>query len=181
MTAATATPDVVQDNFFIQPETEQYTERLQHLPHAAIAPAPEQPRKHPDTDLRDSIRLNGLQQPLAVRPARLPGAVTCLIVNGERGWRAAEGVLERVPCIIREDLDERGRRLQPQVVANTGTALAPIEEARAYAALLSEHESVHTLGPHDGPVRSARGDGVGRGRPESCGRSSAWRRRAKPS
>jgi ParB family chromosome partitioning protein len=66
---------------------------VQTLPLDAIEPNPDQPRKrfNPDAlqELADSIAVNGLLEPIIVRPdwqAALP--LHYIIVAGERRWRA---------------------------------------------------------------------------------------------
>lgn len=115
-----------------------------YLPHDRIAPDPEQPRQDPDDELRDSIKANGLLQPITVRPAPKQRG-HYLIVDGERRWRGAEGVLDRLPCLIRDDLEAPTVRLRTQVVANVGKPLVPVEEARAYQTLLADHDSIAAL------------------------------------
>jgi len=111
--------------------------QIQYIPRKFIHPDREQPRQDADAELRASIALNGLLQPVTVRPH--PERIAeFMIVDGERRWRGSEGVLEQLPCIVREDQDNDVRRLVTQVVANRGKELAPIEEARAYRAYI-EH------------------------------------------
>lgn len=127
----------------IPPATLGYT--VQYIDHASIFPDPTQPRKEPDPELRDSIRAQGILQPITVRPNpdRLDG--TFMIIYGERRWRGAEGILPQVPVIIREDLDARPERLTAQLVENVSKPLSPLEEARAYAELVPLHGSVAAL------------------------------------
>ncbi|GGR02697.1 putative chromosome 1-partitioning protein ParB [Deinococcus ruber] len=85
-------------------------------------------------ELAQSIRDKGILQPLLVRP-RGEGFE---IVAGERRWRAAglAGLLE-VPVIIR-DLSDR-EALEIAIVENLQREdLGPLEEARAFQALLDQ-------------------------------------------
>lgn len=71
-----------------------------------LAPDPNQVRKHFDEEslksLSDSIKANGLVQPIVTRP-KADGGLE--IVAGERRWRAATMAgIEKVPTIVREDL-----------------------------------------------------------------------------
>ena len=73
-----------------------------------IDPSPAQPRTHFDEsrleELAQSIRSNGIVQPLLVR---LRGARYQLIA-GERRWRAAQRAgLARVPCVVRGIPDDK--------------------------------------------------------------------------
>jgi ParB/RepB/Spo0J family partition protein len=109
-----------------------------------VYPDPAQPRKEPDAELLESIRANGILQPITVRPHpdRLEG---WMIIDGERRWRGADGILTEIPVIIREDLDDRAQRLQTQLVSNVGKPLTPVEEARAFAELMPVHGTIAGL------------------------------------
>lgn len=80
--------------------------RLEQIQLDLIAPDPDQVRKHFDAEalnsLSDSLRQNGLIQPIVVRPAE---GGKLQIVAGERRFRAAGMAgLAKVPVIVREDL-----------------------------------------------------------------------------
>ena len=80
------------------------------LPLSEIEPDPDQPRKHFDvealTALSNSIRENGLLQPIAVRPKK--AGTGYVIIAGERRWRAAhEAGLDEVPVIVKDVTDEQ--------------------------------------------------------------------------
>jgi ParB family chromosome partitioning protein len=112
---------------------------LAHLPVDQIHPNPKQPRKRFDgeavTGLADSIRAQGLVQPVVVRP-RLEGGYE--LIAGERRWRAArEAQLATVPAVVR-DADDRDTLLLALVENVARENLSPIEEARAYAVLIDE-------------------------------------------
>ncbi len=114
------------------------------LPVASIEPNPNQPRKHFDEDelrsLADSIRQNGLLQPIVVRTQ----PTGYQIVAGERRWQAARLIgLERVPVIIREVSDDE--ILQLALIENLQREdLSPLEEAAGYAALINQHGITQT-------------------------------------
>ncbi len=77
------------------------------IPIKQIAPNPEQPRVEIGdlTELSNSIKQNGVLEPLLVKPVRETG--TWMIIAGERRWRAANlAGLTEVPC-IELDLDEK--------------------------------------------------------------------------
>ena len=81
------------------------------LPVADLRPAAFQPRRHFDAqalaDLADSIRKQGVLQPLLVRPA--PDGHE--IIAGERRWRAAQQAgLTEVPVYVRDLTDEQATR-----------------------------------------------------------------------
>ena len=108
------------------------------VPIAKLIPNPLQPRRHfGDEALRDltnSIREQGILQPLIVRPTRSePGNFE--IVAGERRWRAAQRAQEHeAPVIIRDFNDAEA--LAVALIENIQRdELSPLEEAEAYARL----------------------------------------------
>ena len=112
---------------------------LANLPIESIHPNPRQPRKRFDseavTGLSESIRSQGLIQPVLVRP-RLAGGYE--LIAGERRWRAArEAGIPTVPAVIRE-ADDRDTLLLGLVENVAREQLSPVEEARAYAVLVDE-------------------------------------------
>jgi ParB family transcriptional regulator, chromosome partitioning protein len=112
---------------------------LAQLPVETIHPNRRQPRRRFDSDatsgLAESIKSEGLVQPLVVRP-RAEGGYE--LIAGERRWRAArEAGVESVPAVIRE-ADDRDALLLALVENVAREQLSPTEEARAYAVLLDE-------------------------------------------
>ena len=115
-------------------------ERVQRVPFERIHPCPFQPRKDfaPESlrELADSIREQGIVQPLIVRER---GGHLELIA-GERRWRAAQIVgLKEVPVILRE-ADDRAV-LELALIENLQREnLNPIEEAQGYAQLIEQFQ-----------------------------------------
>jgi len=108
------------------------------LPIAALMTGPFQPRGEIAEDelasLADSIRVQGVLQPILVRP--VPGAAGQFqIIAGERRWRAAQlAGLETVPVHIRKLSDEQAAAAA--LVENLQRQdLNPIEEAQGYQQL----------------------------------------------
>jgi ParB family chromosome partitioning protein len=106
-----------------------------------LVPGRFQPRTHVDharlTELAESIKTNGLIQPIIVRR----DGADFQIIAGERRWRAAQlAGLQRVPIVVREVPDEdEGRLLQLALIENIQREdLNPIEEAGAYRRLADE-------------------------------------------
>jgi ParB family transcriptional regulator, chromosome partitioning protein len=102
-----------------------------------------QPRSHFNeaalTELSESIRKNGIMQPIIVRASsKIEGRYE--IVAGERRWRAAQlAQINEVPVIIREIGDKQA--LELAIVENIQRQdLSPIEEANGYQRLLEEFE-----------------------------------------
>ncbi len=104
-----------------------------------IAPNARQPRRRFEPEatagLAESIRRQGLLQPVIVRPRAAGGYE---LIAGERRWRAAkEAGIESVPALIRE-ADDRDSLLLALVENVAREQLSAVEEARAYAALVDE-------------------------------------------
>src|SRR6187455_2890229 len=105
-----------------------------------IRPNPYQPRTEFDTkdieSLAESLKKDGLLQPVVVRPA---GAGFYQLVAGERRWRAAKlAGLARVPVVIRSVDDKK--MLELALVENIQRRdLNPMEKARAFRQLMTLH------------------------------------------
>jgi ParB family chromosome partitioning protein len=114
---------------------------LAELPVDAIHPNPRQPRRRFDHEatsgLAESIRSQGVVQPVLVRP-RAEGGWE--LIAGERRWRAArEAGVGTVPAVVRQ-ADDRESLVLALVENVAREQLSPVEEARAYAALVDEFE-----------------------------------------
>jgi ParB family chromosome partitioning protein len=103
---------------------------------------------HTDTlqELADSIRSQGLIQPILVRPLgdATPGQPRRYeIIAGERRWRAAQlAGLHEIPSIVRRVADEAA--VVMALIENIQREdLNPLEEARALERLISEFEMTH--------------------------------------
>ena len=85
--------------------------------------------------LAESIRAQGLLQPVVVRP-RAEGGYE--LIAGERRWRAAkEAGLPTVPAVVRRPTTAT-RCCSPSSRTSRASSCPPVEEARAYAVLLDE-------------------------------------------
>ena len=105
---------------------------------ARIEPDRRQPRKNFDKDklveLADSIRENGLIEPLTVQD----DGTHYTLINGERRWRAAKlAGLKEIPCIIK-NYDETQKVIISLIDNVQREDLNPIEEAEAYQRLIEE-------------------------------------------
>jgi ParB family chromosome partitioning protein len=112
---------------------------LVHLAVGAIRPNARQPRRRVDAEgvggLADSVRAQGVIQPIVVRP---DGDGGYELIAGERRWRAAKAAgLATVPALVRET-DDRDSLLLALVENVAREDLSPVEEARAYAVLQDE-------------------------------------------
>jgi ParB family chromosome partitioning protein len=114
------------------PPDEELRNSLQEIDIDAISPNPYQPRTVWDqqelADLAESIKANGVVQPIIVRPT---GAGFELIA-GERRLRATQlASLTTIPALVREASDEQ--MLELSLIENIHRAnLNPIERAKAY-------------------------------------------------
>ena len=110
-------------------------ETMSRIPLHLIAPDPKQDRKHFDEEemanLADSIREQGVIQPILVRPSS-PGRFE--IIAGERRWRASQlAEQSTIPAVVRHDVDD-DKAHTLQLTENIQKAsLRPIELAQGLA------------------------------------------------
>ena len=129
---------------------------LQPLATDALRPGRYQPRTRMDPgsleELAASIRVQGVMQPILVRPL---GGAAYEIIAGERRWRAAQiAGLAEVPCLVREIPDEAA--LAMSLIENIQREdLNPLEEAGGIQRLIDEFGMTHQQAA----------DSVGRSRP----------------
>lgn len=118
---------------------------------SSVTPGQYQPRRNIDeknlTELADSIRQQGVLQPLIVRPLARPnkklGAPTHEIVAGERRWRAAQiAALATVPVVIR-DLDDQSALAIALIENLQREDLNPMEQANSLFRLAQEFTLTH--------------------------------------
>jgi len=113
--------------------------RVESLAINQIQPGKYQPRRQFDEEklqeLADSIKQNGVMQPIVVRPVD-EGAYE--IIAGERRWRAAQKAdLKEMPAIVR-DIDDK-QALELALIENIQRQdLNPVEEAQGYRRLMDE-------------------------------------------
>ncbi|KAA0018694.1 ParB/RepB/Spo0J family partition protein [Salinicola corii] len=123
------------------PEFDAAQERLERLPLRQLTRGKYQPRRdiQPEAleELADSIRAQGVMQPIVVRQI---GAERYEIIAGERRWRASQlAELETIPAVIREVSDEVALALA--LIENIQREnLNPVEESMALKRLLDEFE-----------------------------------------
>jgi ParB family transcriptional regulator, chromosome partitioning protein len=96
-------------------------------------------------ELADSIRAQGVVQPIVVRPLESSNGESQRyeIIAGERRWRAAQMAgLEEIPAVIRHIPDEAA--IAVALIENIQREnLNPLEEARALSRLISEFGLTH--------------------------------------
>ena len=124
---------------------------------AALHPNPRQPRTRfeegPLAELTESVRQNGVLQPLLVRPRPAGGYE---IVAGERRYRAALRVgLKQLPIVVRQLTDEETLALA--LIENLIRAdIGPLETARAFQRLMEDFGwTQEEMGRRVGKSRSA--------------------------
>jgi len=97
-------------------------------------------------ELADSIRAQGVVQPIVVRPVGVPAVGASQryeIIAGERRWRAAQiAGLTEIPAVIRRVPDEAAVAMS--LIENIQREnLNPLEEARALDRLVNEFQLTH--------------------------------------
>lgn len=120
--------------------------RVEQIPVERIERGRYQPRRRFDAGaagLADSIRANGVIEPLLLRPLSVAHPPRYEIVAGERRWRAAQAAgLAAVPAIVREMSDREA--LEIAIVENVQReSLTIVEEARGLRRLYDEFELTH--------------------------------------
>ena len=125
-------------------------EELAHLPLDLLQRGRYQPRidMRPETlqELADSIKAQGVVQPIVVRPLEHSGhgaSQRYEIIAGERRWRAAQMAgLREIPAVIRRIPDEAA--IAVALIENIQREnLNPLEEARALQRLITEFTLTH--------------------------------------
>jgi ParB family chromosome partitioning protein len=90
-------------------------------------------------ELADSIRAQGVVQPIVVRPE----GNHFELVAGERRWRAAQlAGLQKIPAVVRE-LDARSTAAIGLIENIQREDLNPLEEAQAFMRLIEEFDLTH--------------------------------------
>ena len=95
-------------------------------------------------ELADSIRSQGVVQPIVVRPVgKTAGAQRYEIIAGERRWRAAQlAEIPDIPAVVRDVSDEDA--IAMALIENIQREdLNPLEEARALDRLIREFDLTH--------------------------------------
>lgn len=117
---------------------------LRHLPVECMERGRYQPRKDMSADaleeLAESIRAQGVMQPIVVRPL---GEKRFEIIAGERRWRAAKmAELDTIPAVVREVADDAA--IAMALIENIQREnLNPMEEASALIRLKEEFGLTH--------------------------------------
>ena len=112
---------------------------LIEVPIGKISPSPHQPRRSFDesslAELAESIRSEGLLQPVVVRPS---GDGAYQLIAGERRWRACQILkLKRIPARVIE-ASESSSAVMALIENLQRENLNPIDEALGYASLIAD-------------------------------------------
>ena len=117
---------------------------LRNLPLETIRPGRYQPRSVFDEEklgeLADSIRAQGVVQPVVVRPL---GDGEFELIAGERRWRAAQlAEIDEIPAVVRDVPDEASVAMA--LIENIQREdLNPLEEATALRRLIDDFQMTH--------------------------------------
>lgn len=130
-------------------------EEIVSLPLDVIKPNPYQPRYVFDSakidELAKSIKEHGVFSPIVVKKS----GKDYIIISGERRFRACQKLnLKTIPAVVR--MYEKSKMIELALVENLQREdLTPVEEARAYLALMKELSYNQTeLAKHVGKSRS---------------------------
>ena len=113
-----------------------------------ISVGPYQPRKSMDDDalreLADSIKVQGLIQPIVVREVNSNAKVKYEIIAGERRWRASKMAgLQTVPVVVK-NVDDQTAMAMALIENLQRENLNSHEEAEGLARLIDEHSLTHS-------------------------------------
>ena len=113
-----------------------------------ISVGPYQPRKSMDDDalreLADSIKVQGLIQPIVVREVNSNAKAKYEIIAGERRWRASKMAgLKTVPVVI-NNVDDQTAMAMALIENLQRENLNSHEEAEGLARLIDEHSLTHS-------------------------------------
>jgi ParB family chromosome partitioning protein len=128
----------------VQHEDQNLDETLQHFPLDVLQPGKYQPRvdmsQESLDELAESIKAQGLVQPIIVRPV---DDDRYEIIAGERRWRASKQAgLTEIPAVVR-DVSDRNAIAMALIENIQRENLNPMEEANALHRLREEFEMTH--------------------------------------
>ncbi len=94
-------------------------------------------------ELADSIRVQGLVQPIVVRPVDDTAGAAYELIAGERRWRAAQMAgLDKLPALIKPIPDQAAAAMS--LIENIQREdLNPLEEANAFHRLIADFDLTH--------------------------------------
>lgn len=119
-------------------DTDTAAPRFEQLTLTAVKPHAKNVRRSVGglVELTESIKAQGVLQPLVVAPGKKAGTYT-LITGHRRAAAAKRAGLKTLPCVVRDDLDTEAKQIEAMLVENLQRSdLDPIEEGDAYQSLL---------------------------------------------
>ncbi|HUR41529.1 MAG TPA: ParB/RepB/Spo0J family partition protein [Verrucomicrobiae bacterium] len=136
--------DALLGNVGAGPSAHEPGEDLVDLDVSLLEPGAHQPRRNFDAaqldSLADSIRSQGVVQPIVVRPI---GGGRYEIVAGERRWRAVQKIGQKtIPGVVRA-MDDRAAMAVALIENMQRTDLNPLEEATGIKKLIDEVGLTH--------------------------------------
>jgi len=118
-------------------------QKIRTIPIDQIVNDPDQPRKHFDeaeiANLAESIRMQGLRQPIGVRPIKRGAGepTTYQILYGERRYRAHKLLKwDHIKCIVETGVDDDQKAIFSILENLMRVDISPMEEARAFQQML---------------------------------------------
>lgn len=122
-------------------------EGIQSLPLKHVKAGKYQPRTLMDegalNELAESIKSQGLMQPILVRPIKKTGQIKYEIVAGERRFRAAAlAGLTEIPALVRE-IEDKNAAIMALIENMQREDLNPLEEAQGVKRLIDEFDYTH--------------------------------------
>jgi ParB family chromosome partitioning protein len=130
-----------------KPEAERAEGELRQLTVDSIRRGKYQPRirMRPEAlqELADSIRAQGLVQPIVVRPVDDAAGAAYELIAGERRWRAAQMAgLDKLPALIKPIPDQAAAAMS--LIENIQREdLNPLEQANAFHRLIADFDLTH--------------------------------------
>lgn len=122
-------------------------ESVQSIPLKQIQAGKYQPRTLMDegalNELAQSIKSQGVMQPILIRPIKKVRSVKYEIVAGERRFRAAEiAGLKEIPALVRE-IEDKNAAIIALIENMQREDLNPLEEAQGVKRLIEEFDYTH--------------------------------------
>lgn len=122
-------------------------ESVQLIPLKQIQAGKYQPRTLMDegalNELAQSIKNQGLMQPILIRPIKKVRSIKYEIVAGERRFRAAEiAGLKEIPALVRE-IEDKNAAIMALIENMQREDLNPLEEAQGVKRLIEEFDYTH--------------------------------------
>ena len=116
------------------------------IPRGCLEPHPDNPRKDLGdlTELRESIRANGIMQNLTVVPVNKDWTKFRILI-GHRRFAASEGVIDTLPCAIAADIDQK-EQVSIMLCENIQRSdLTYIEQAHGFQMMLDLGDEIEDI------------------------------------